>query len=415
MESTLQQMLASKKWFRVFHPKQKNAFIWGFGNQIICKGWGSGINDFINTNSGKYIFVKLDYNLKNDVEPFFAKLKNDNDNIELWMPQYIIDENSGKVLLFDQSETQPVPLNIEPFSWSQFLESLLNKEDKIQAQNVNDVSHFIDKQKYVSKIDAIKKHVQEGNIYEINFCTKLELTDVKLSPFSSYMQLLDETMAPYSAFVKDENNYIICASPERFIKKENTTLTAQPMKGTLARHKADDNDSEFINQLKTSEKERAENVMIVDLTRNDMSKIAQRDSVKVKELFGIHTFPHVYQMVSTICCEVDSSTTFTDIIQAMYPVGSMTGAPKVKAMELIDKFEDDNRLMFSGSLGLICPDGDFDLNVVIRSIFYDEQNSKAAIWAGGAITAYANANDEYNECLLKMQKPYIALINNLKK
>jgi para-aminobenzoate synthetase component 1 len=173
------------------------------------------------------------------------------------------------------------------------------------------------------------------------------------------------------------------------------------MKGTIKKSGDTNQNERLKSQLYQSEKERAENVMIVDLTRNDLSKVAIKGSVKVKELFGVYEFPQVFQMISTIEAQLKENITFSDIIKALFPMGSMTGAPKLSAIKIIDEVECFSRELFSGSVGYIDPQGDFDFNVVIRSILYNSDKNEAMIAAGGAITVQSIAIDEYNECLLK--------------
>jgi para-aminobenzoate synthetase component 1 len=210
--------------------------------------------------------------------------------------------------------------------------------------------------------------------------------------------------SPFSAFYKIEHNYLLCSSPERFIRKEGNRIISQPMKGTAARNEDTILDLQNKLKLQTSEKERSENVMIVDLVRNDLSRIAERGSVQVDELFGIYTFPAVHQMVSTASAQLKSEMPFTTIVEAMFPMGSMTGAPKIRAMEIIDQCESFNRSIYAGSIGYISPNGNFDFNVVIRSILYNDKIKSAMIPVGSAITNSSVAEDEYNECLLKAQK-----------
>ena len=264
------------------------------------------------------------------------------------------------------------------------------------------------KEAYLSIIKALQNHIQKGDCYEINFCQEFHCTADYLSPQLTYLKLAEVSPTPFSCFYKMEDKYLMCASPERFLKKCGNKLITQPIKGTIAR---DLSDSEKDNQLKQdlylSEKDRSENVMIVDLMRNDLSKIAKEGSVEVKELYGIYTFPQVHQMISTIEGEIVDGLDFSDILKATFPMGSMTGAPKKRVLELIAEYEPVKRGLYSGSVGYITPDGDFDFNVVIRSILFNAASKEISYQVGGGITFYSNPEKEYEECLVKaigMQK-----------
>jgi para-aminobenzoate synthetase component 1 len=207
--------------------------------------------------------------------------------------------------------------------------------------------------------------------------------------------------APFSALYKLHDKYLICASPERFLAKRENQLIAQPIKGTAARSADAAEDDRLKTMLQNSAKEQAENVMVVDLMRNDLSKVCDSGSVHVDELFGLYSFPQVYQLISTISGTVKNDLSFLEIIQAMFPMGSMTGAPKQRVLELIEQYEPTARGIFSGSLGYLSPDGDFDLNVVIRSIMYNDTARYLSYQAGSGLTFYSDAETEWEECLLK--------------
>ena len=255
-------------------------------------------------------------------------------------------------------------------------------------------------EKYNQQIDKIKHHLNRGDCYELNYCIPL-LLKTKISPVSIQKKLKNNSPAPLTAFYKYQHNWLISASPERFIKKNGDKLISQPIKGTARRNGNSLEDEKVKKELLTSEKERAENIMITDLVRNDLSKVAARNSVHVNELCGLYSFAQVFQLISTISCQLRPQVDFIQIITALFPMGSMTGAPKFRSMEIIDELEDFQRGLFSGSVGYISPEGDFDFNVVIRSIFYNEKKEEILIAAGSAITLKSNAEDEYNECLLK--------------
>jgi para-aminobenzoate synthetase component I len=260
----------------------------------------------------------------------------------------------------------------------------------------------LSKEKYVKKVKLLQQHIKRGDCYEINFCQQFFAEDASIDPITTYKKLSQLSPAPFGSFYKRNNNYCLCSSPERFLQKKGNKLLSQPIKGTSKRDNDLAKDAANKKYLIESSKEKSENVMVVDLVRNDMSMICQKGSVKVKELFGIYSFSQVHQMISTIEGTLSPDKTFTDAIEACFPMGSMTGAPKKRVMELIEKYEDTQRGLFSGSIGYITPNADFDFNVVIRSIFYNQTKKHLSFFAGSGITFYSNAEDEYEECLAKV-------------
>jgi para-aminobenzoate synthetase component 1 len=209
---------------------------------------------------------------------------------------------------------------------------------------------------------------------------------------------------PFAAFYRLQDKYLLCASPERFLMKTGNQISSQPIKGTNKRDLLNSlHDDELKKELAESRKDQSENVMIVDLVRNDLTKICKEASVKVDELFGIYSFPQVHQMISTIRGELKEATPFSQIISATFPMGSMTGAPKHRVMQLIDEYEPSSRGIFSGSVGYINPDGDFDFNVVIRSIMYNATNRCLSYQVGSGITFYSDPEKEWVECMLKAE------------
>ena len=266
----------------------------------------------------------------------------------------------------------------------------------------------ISKAQYVATIKQLQAHIHRGDCYEINFCQEFYATNTPIAPFQVYTKLSKVSPTPFSSFYRYNDGYLICASPERFLKKVGDKIIAQPIKGTSVRNTEDINiDNLNKEELFLDKKERSENVMIVDLMRNDLSKICKEGTVKVEELYGIYSFPQVHQMISTIVGEVEPELDFADILQASFPMGSMTGAPKKRVLELINEYEISERGLYSGSVGYITPEGDFDFNVVIRSILYNASKQSVSYQVGSGITFYSNAEKEYEECLIKaigMQK-----------
>jgi len=235
----------------------------------------------------------------------------------------------------------------------------------------------------------------------LNYCVEFFAEQARLEPETVYWALNERSPMPFSAFLRVGNRYLMGASPERFIRKDGTTLTSQPIKGTIRRGLTADEDAQLQTQLLNSEKERAENLMIVDLVRNDLARSAEIGSVRVDELFGIYGFRHVFQMISTISATLRPDCMWTDAIRNAFPMGSMTGAPKIRSMILIDELESSRRGLYSGALGYITPDNDFDFSVVIRSLLYNRERAYASFSVGSAITYDADPEQEWAECLLK--------------
>lgn len=259
------------------------------------------------------------------------------------------------------------------------------------------------REEYLDTVRRLQNHILRGDCYEINFCQEF-FANADIIPLQAYWQLSQKSPNPFSLLYRQERHWLICASPERFLKKTGDHVLSQPIKGTAIRNVQDTNlDALNKKNLLESEKDRSENVMVVDLVRNDLAKVCVEGSVEVDELYGIYSFPQVHQMISTVSGRLDQEKTFTDIIRATFPMGSMTGAPKKRVMELIDKYERSKRGIFSGAAGYITPSGDFDFNVVIRSIMYNETTRYLSFQAGSAITFYSKPEDEWDECLLKAE------------
>ncbi len=226
------------------------------------------------------------------------------------------------------------------------------------------------------------------------------------------LNLLDISPTPFSCFLRQFDKYLFCASPERFIKKKENKLISQPIKGTFPRGKSEMEDRKLVEELRHDHKERSENIMIVDLVRNDLSRTAEKSSVLVEELCHVYTFANVHQLISTVVCKLDKKYTFADSIKNAFPMGSMTGAPKIRAMEIIDESESCKRELFSGAVGYIDPHANYDFNVVIRSIQYNDSKPYLNCIVGGAITSKSKLKDEYKECLLKAQTMMQVLKSN---
>lgn len=269
---------------------------------------------------------------------------------------------------------------------------------------VKEIRPLLSKEEYLEEIKKLQAHIRRGDCYEINFCQQFSAEAHIPDPAALYQKLCAVSPAPFSAFYKLNDKFCLCSSPERFLKKKGTQLISQPIKGTSRRDLSDPlKDIENKMFLAASAKDRSENVMITDLVRNDLSRVCSKGSVQVTELFGIYSFPQVHHMISKIEGKLAKDKKFTEAIEACFPPGSMTGAPKKRVMELTEAAEKYDRGLFSGSIGYIDPSGDFDLNVVIRSIFIDREKELLSFYAGSGITFYSNAEDEYDECMAKAE------------
>ncbi|MBS1616885.1 MAG: anthranilate synthase component I family protein, partial [Bacteroidetes bacterium] len=265
------------------------------------------------------------------------------------------------------------------------------------------------KEKYLTNVSRIKDQIVAGDFYEMNYCCEFYAEQTAIDPLDVFERLNAAARAPFSSFFKLGDKYMLCASPERFLKKQGNKIISQPIKGTTRKGTTAEEDQQLKDALLNSIKERAENVMIVDLVRNDLAHTAEKGSVKVEELFGIYEFATVHQMISTVTAIVGEEVHPVDIIRHAFPMGSMTGAPKVEVMKNIESYEDQRRGLYSGATGYFTPDGDFDLNVVIRTIFYDAATHYLSIQVGGAITYDADPQAEYEEMLLKAKGLLTAL------
>ncbi len=355
-------------------------------------------------NTKDWLFGFFSYDLKNETEA----LGSDNydglgfPDIHFFQPKYLITLKDNQLTLGFYPGDNPENEALE-------IIKKINAGNTIykDAAGTGDIHARISKASYIDKVEKIKEHIRRGDIFQLNFCQEFYSTPVEISPVQLFQKLRSISPTPFSCFYKLHNLYALSASPERFIKKEGQKILSQPMKGTIKRGKTEKDDVKNINELLHDSKELAENTMIVDLVRNDLARTAVKGSVHVEELYKIYTYPQVHQMVSTITASVKDGVHPVDIIKNAFPMGSMTGAPKVKAMELIEKYESTRRGLYSGAIGYITPEQDFDFNVVIRTILYNETKKYLSFSVGGAITSYSIPEKEYEECMIKasaMQK-----------
>lgn len=370
-----------------------NVIAWGIKSELICK---NDLNSFDKLNQFSAsitlpIFGFFGYNLKNQIEDISSSKIATIEFPDLYFfePENIIYfKNNGFYIVSLSKNCDVIYQNIISF-----------KSSESAIFNISN-SNEINKNSYINDINYIKEKIIRGDVYEVNYCTET-LMNATLNPVDLYFKLTEISPMPFSGFVKYNNKYILSASPERFLKKQDDTFISQPIKGTVKRGISEIDDNNLIFELQNSEKERAENIMIVDLVRNDLSHTAKDGTVEVVELCKVYSFQFVHQMISTIKSIKSKNFDFTDTIKTCFPMGSMTGAPKISAMKLIDKLEHTNRGVFSGSIGYITPNQDFDFNVIIRSLIYDDENKLASFHVGSAITIDSDAESEYNECFLK--------------
>jgi para-aminobenzoate synthetase component 1 len=341
-----------------------------------------------------WLFGHFAYDLKNETESLSSSHP---DNVGFpdlffYVPETVIQLSENEMIISCVTH-QPSEV------FDEICKTTIARDIEHAPININ--SRF-SKEEYLQVIAALQKHILRGDCYEINFCQEFFAEQAQIDPLTVYTALTAVSPNPFTAFYKIDNKYLLCASPERYLKKTGNTVISQPMKGTWHRdHSSAHADEEKKEQLLNSEKDRTENVMIVDLVRNDLSKICEESSVKVDELFGIYSFPQVHQMVSTVSGVLKPGLHWTEAIRATFPMGSMTGAPKKRVMELIEQYERTRRGIFSGAVGYVTPQRDFDFNVVIRSILYNKASLYLSYQVGSGITFYSNAENEYEECLLK--------------
>lgn len=346
-----------------------------------------------------WIFGYLTYDLKNDLE----HLKSENFD-GLQFPDLFFFQPK-KLFLIKGNEVEIQYLNMVADELDDDIKSigsinLENLASKTQYNTIN-IQHRIHENEYLNKLETLLAHIHRGDIYEANFCQEFYAEDAQINTLEVYNKLNSISKPPFATFFKLNDKYLLSASPERYLKKEGQHIISQPIKGTAKRSVDKTEDEQLKKDLSQDPKERSENIMIVDLVRNDLSHTALKGSVRVEELCEIYTFDQVHQMISTITSKVSNTTHPVDVISSTFPMGSMTGAPKISAMQIIETLEVTKRGLYSGAVGYFTPDSDFDFNVVIRSILYNQTNQYVSFSVGGAITSKSEPLKEYEECLLK--------------
>jgi para-aminobenzoate synthetase component I len=355
------------------------------------------LNLFLQKNNG-WLFGHLGYDLKNESE----ELVSANPDYVHFADLFFFAPQT--VLLLSKDELCISASDVQKAEQIFYALNKMNTERQHNYVNKITFQPRFSKQHYTAVIEKLRNHIVRGDCYEINFCQEFYADNAQIDPVSVYHLLSTISPSPFAAFYKLSDKYLLCASPERYLKKEGNTIISQPIKGTGKRDLLN-SQTDLLNKesLYNSAKDRSENVMVVDLVRNDLSRLCIEGSVQVEELFGIYSFAQVHQMISTVSGTLQPGLSFTEIIKNTFPMGSMTGAPKKKVMELIEKYETVKRGIFSGAVGYIKPGGDFDFNVVIRSILYNHTRQYLSYLVGSAITFYSQAEEEYEECLLKAE------------
>lgn len=365
----------------------------GFPNQIAVSNGNVLVYDRADLRKDSTYFGFISYDYKNEIE---ALASNNPAYIHFpdfffFEPEVLLEFVEDEIHIYAQ-DPHLIYKNIETCTLE--VQWQLSQEVPIQPLTTRAL--------YLQQVAEIINDIHKGNIYEVNYCVGFRAQNVVIDPVAVYHKLTKQSPTPFACFVKYEEQFLMCASPERYFKVQDGKVVSQPIKGTS---KVTDlnNVGLEIDKLQQSPKERNENVMIVDLVRNDLSKVSVAGTVKVDELFGVYRFSNLYQMISTISGVLEEGNGVVEVLEASFPMGSMTGAPKYKAMQLIEKYENFKRNIYSGTVGYIKPNGDADFNVVIRSLFYDRAALQLSFAVGSGITALSDPIQEYDECMLKAE------------
>jgi para-aminobenzoate synthetase component 1 len=376
---------------------------WGVEAQYTATEHRAALPDmhgFIEQTKDKWKLGYITYDLKNEIEELQSNCYDGLrwPKLHFFVPRHLI----------------VVEVGLKVIQGQELVQAILDEHEVAEQHELPNIQiqHRVNKEQYIDHVGAIRQHIKDGDVYEMNYCIELYAESVQAQPEQLYQRLLEISPVPFASFYKCHHLSLMCASPERFLLKKNNQVFSQPIKGTAPRCENLLDDEEIKSKLRASEKERAENLMIVDLVRNDLAHSAQTGSVKVEELFGIYSFKQVHQMISTVSATLKPNTAIVEIIRNAFPMGSMTGAPKIKSMQLIEQYEATKRGLYSGSVGYISPNNDFDFNVVIRALQLNSNTGYLSMMVGSAITYDSVAEAEYDECLLKAKAMLHALLQN---
>ena len=355
-----------------------------------------------------WLFGYLSYDLKNGVEDLVSH----NDD-GLHFPDLFFFQPK-KIFLVKGNQLEIRYLNMCDDEMEFDLKEIENNNSTAFSSTVKrEIKQRITKVEYLEKVSKILSYIKKGALYEANFCMEFFAEKTIINPLEIYKKLNSISEPPFAVYLKNNQHYLLSASPERYLRKEGNKVVTQPIKGTAKRHSDLSKEELAITELSSNVKERSENIMIVDLVRNDLSHTAEKGSVQVEELCVVYSFKQVHQMISTVISQVSPMVSPVEIIKTTFPMGSMTGAPKIAAMKIIEEVEETKRGLYSGAVGYFTPTGDFDFNVVIRSILYNEQNQYVSFSVGSAITSESIAEQEYEECLLKAKAMFEVLNSGL--
>lgn len=342
-----------------------------------------------------WLFGYLSYDLKNDTEG----LQSQNFDGLSFPDLYFFQPK--KLFLFKENQLEIHYLNMCDDEIEEDFENIVNFQiDNLTTSNSIQIQQRIPKKIYLEKISKMLEYINNGDIYEANFCMEF-FAKCKINPIDKFQKLNAISKPPFAVFFKNNKHFLLSASPERYLKRDGELIVSQPIKGTSKRFSNSIEDEISKENLSLDPKERSENIMITDLVRNDLSRTAQKGTVKVEELCGIYSFLQVHHMISTITSKIDSQFSSVDLLKTTFPMGSMTGAPKISAMKIIEELEETKRGIYSGAVGYFKPNGDFDFNVVIRSILYNQEKEYVSFSVGSAITSQSIPEKEYEECMLK--------------
>ncbi len=345
-----------------------------------------------------WLFGYLSYDLKNNIEDLKSNNFDGLDFPDLYFFQ------PKKLFLLKGNELEICYLNMCDDEVEVDFSEINNYIDfrfQFVSSSAVEMHQKISKENYIQKVSKILEHIHRGDIYEANFCMEFFAEKAIINPLEKYLKLNNISKAPFSVFFKNNKHFLLSASPERYLNKEDENIISQPIKGTSKRFLDEIEDQKSKLELSQNQKERSENIMITDLVRNDLSRTAQKGSVQVEELCKVYSFLQVHQMITTISSKLNSDFSAIDVLKTTFPMGSMTGAPKISAMQIIEDLEETKRGLYSGSIGYFTPKGDFDFNVVIRSILCNQEEKYVSFSVGSAITSLSIPEQEYDECLLK--------------
>ena len=396
LENRLLALASSRSFFALYTSRgypntlkqQELLFAWG-----AKQTWGrEGLSQ---AGEGRWRFGYLSYELRHA----FERLDGGNPVLGQWPEVWLFEPEvvgwltpEGELVVEAESKERALEVQAE-----------LTREDDLPAAGPTelDFQPIESREEYLDAVRALKAHIQRGDIYEVNYCMAFTSRFEALDGPALFAKMASATDAPFSAYLKMDQHELLCTSPERYLLKKGRKIWSQPIKGTNRRLERGNERAQ--QALLEDEKERAENVMIVDLVRNDLSRVAAKGSVKVSELFGVYAYKNVNQMISTVEAELREDQNLWEVLRASFPMGSMTGAPKITAMNLAERYEKSAREIYSGAVGYITPEEDFDFNVVIRSIAVNRSLNLATLHVGSAITSLSEPEKEYEECLLKAE------------